>query len=266
MSALMGRKYRASSGRIVARVLTLVCGISFWLIGDLHANETMTVADPYIELRTGPGRGYPIFYIAERGERVTLIKRQTDWFKIATENGKTGWTSRAQMERTLTDAGVTKSFRDVLYEDYLRRRFEGGFSAGQMTGERITDRDVALTGRLGYRFSDNQTMELSITQVSDDFFSGQFIYLSLVSEPFPTWDISPTLSLGFGKAKIEPKATLINTPSIDTEMANAGIGARVYFARRFYIRLDYKAHRLFVDQSDRTDKYDELSLGVGFFF
>lgn len=228
--------------------------------------EQVEVVDPFIELHTGPGRGYPIFYIAERGERVAILRRRTDWFKVRTVQDKVGWVSREQMERTLTDAGVRKTFRDVLYEDYLQRRFEAGFSMGQMTGHGIADRDVALSGHIGYRFNRNQSIELSVGQVSDDFFSGSFTYLSLVSQPYPEWTVSPVFSVGFGRATIEPKATLISAPSIDTEMANAGVGARVYFARRFFVRLDLKEHRVFVDAADRTDHFKEISFGIGFFF
>lgn len=257
-------------GRTFQSVLLAVCLVSalgsFEAVSAETSSEQVQVADPFLDLRTGAGRGYPVFYIAERGEWVTILKRRTDWFKVRTAKGKTGWASRAQMERTLTQAGVAKTFRDVLYEDYLARRFEAGFSIGAMKGEGIADRDLVLTGSLGYRFNDNQSLELSVSQVSDDFFSGRLAYLSVVSQPFPAWTVSPTFSLGFGKVRIEPKATLINTPEIDTEMANAGIGARVYFTRRFFARIDYKVHRLFVDESDRTDEFRELSGGIGFFF
>jgi len=268
MSAVLRRERNKRSKEIVTGILILV-SVAFLWTQRLFADEVLEqvqIVDPFLDLHTGPGRGYPIFYIAERGENMTILKRQTDWFKVRTEKGKTGWASREQMERTLTEAGITKSFRDVLYEDYLRRKFEGGFSAGRVTGERISDQDIILSGNLGYRFNENQALGLHFSQISDKFFSGRFIYLSLTSEPFPSWYISPTLSLGFGKAEIEPKATLISTPAIDTEMANAGIGAKMYFERRFFLRFDYKIHRLFVDQSDRSDEYKELSLGIGFFF
>ena len=268
MPAVLRRSHNDRSSEITVGILILAAFIFFWteqLRAD-DASEQVQIADPYLDLHTGPGRGYPIFYIVERGEKVTILKRQTDWFKVRSEKGKTGWASREQMERTLTETGAAKSFRDVLYEDYLRRRFEGGFCAGQTTGERISDQDVILTGYLGYRFNENQTLTWYVSQISDKFFSGRFIYLGIMSEPFPDWYVSPTMSLGFGKAEIEPKATLINTPAIGTEMANVGVGAKMYFSRRFFVRLDYKIHRLFVDQSDRTDEYKELSLGVGFFF
>ena len=75
------------------------------------------MADPYIELHTGPGRGFPIFHVVDRNDWVEIIKRKTDWFKVRTSNDKTGWVERSQMERTLTEAGRFKSFRDVLIND-----------------------------------------------------------------------------------------------------------------------------------------------------
>ena len=39
----------------------------------------VTVAQAYIEIRTQAGKGYPIFYIAERGENLSVIKKKTDW-------------------------------------------------------------------------------------------------------------------------------------------------------------------------------------------
>jgi uncharacterized protein YraI len=37
--------------------------------------EQVVVQDPYLEFRTGPGRGYPIFYVVDRGEAVSLLRR-----------------------------------------------------------------------------------------------------------------------------------------------------------------------------------------------
>ena len=53
------------------------------------------VTDPYIELRTGPGRGYPVFFVAARGEWIDIELRHTDWFHVRTDGGKVGWVHRA---------------------------------------------------------------------------------------------------------------------------------------------------------------------------
>jgi len=89
--------------------------------------ERVLVADPYLELHTGPGRGYPIFDIAERGERVEILGRHTDWFKVRTARGKQGWVSRTQMEATLTERGATRMDDQTSEASMEQRKREGYF-------------------------------------------------------------------------------------------------------------------------------------------
>ena len=107
--------------------------------------QQVKVADPYLELHTGAGRGFPVFFVVERGESIEILKRKTDWFKVRTPAGKEGWVSRDQLENTLTDAGVEKTFRDILVEDYLARRLEVGFAGG------IFESDPLVLVRVGWR-------------------------------------------------------------------------------------------------------------------
>ncbi len=60
------------------------------------------VLDAYLDLHTGPGRGYPATYSVPRGERVQLLRQRTDWIKVRTDHGRTGWVHRSQLERTLS--------------------------------------------------------------------------------------------------------------------------------------------------------------------
>jgi hypothetical protein len=248
-------------GRNMARLLMLLTLVLLPARAAVAEAEyqKVQVADPYLELRTGPGRGYPIFHVVDRGEWVEIHKRRTDWFKIRAVNGKEGWASREQMERTLTEAGVVKTFRDVLYDDYRKRRFEFGFSAG------VLEKDELLTGFFGYRLIENLSLELSLARSTGDFSTTNLIYLSVVSYPFPDWQYSPYFSLGLGRFENEPKATLIGAESTSADMANAGLGLRVYITRRFFVRADYRKHVAFLTD-DRTDDFDEYSVGLGFFF
>ena len=65
----------------------------------------VVVADPYIEMRTGPGRGYPIFHVADRGAEIAVLKRRTDWFEVRTDRGVKGWVQQEQLARTMETTG-----------------------------------------------------------------------------------------------------------------------------------------------------------------
>src|SRR5215467_789777 len=224
-----------------------------------EARERVLVADPFLELHTGPGRGYPIFDIAERGERVEILKRHTDWFKVRTERGKEGWASRAQMEATLTEAGEKKTFRDVLFDDYLARRMEFGFSFGRLR------QDPLLSAYAGYRLHENFVAELTIAQSAGQFSTTSLAYVSIVSQPFPDSRWSPFFSLGAGRFRNEPKATLVSPNETRAGLANAGIGLRYYVTRQFFLRVEAKRHVALINYTS-ADHYNELSAGAAFFF
>jgi uncharacterized protein YgiM (DUF1202 family) len=222
-------------------------------------NERVLVADPFLELHTGPGRGYPIFDIAERGERVEILGRHTDWFKVRTARGKEGWVSRAQMEATLTEAGEKKTFRDVLFDDYLTRRMEFGFSFGRL------NHDPLLSAYTGYRVHENFIVELTIAQSAGDFSTTSLDYLTLVSQPFPDSRWSPFFSLGAGRFRNTPKSTLVSAIETHGGLANAAVGLRYYVTRQFFLRVEAKRHVALINYNS-TDHYNELSAGAAFFF
>lgn len=253
------RRWRPIADRVALRL---------WLIASVlmapsalaaESYARVTVVDPYLELHTGPGRAYPITNIAERSESVEILKRETDWFKVRTMRGKEGWVVRAQMERTLTEAGVKTSFRDVLLEDYLHRRLEFGFSFGRF------ESDPLLTAHVGYRLHDNLLVELALAQVPGDFSSTSIVYVSLVSQPFPDARWSPFFALGYGRFTNKPKATLVSAIETKADVANAALGMRYYLTRRFVARFDLREHVVLVD-FNRTDTFKEWSLGISAFF
>ncbi len=217
------------------------------------------VAEPYLELRTGPGRGFPVYHVVDRDEWVAVLKRRTDWFKVRASNGKTGWVSRAQMERTLLGAGVQTTFRDTVLEDYLARKIEVGFSAGAF------ESDPLMRVQVGYRIHDFFTVEAVYTQVSGDFSTSRVYYLALTSTPYPAERLAPYFSLGAGRFENEPRATLVGALNTEADLLNVGIGLRGYLSERFLLRGEYRQHTALIGDG-RTDHYRELSAGVSFFF
>jgi len=83
------------------------------------------VDGPYMEMHTGPGRGYPVFHVVDRDKEVSVIKRRTDWFLVQTERGKEGWVKRADMEWTLTLDGEVPVCRGWFWK-FLASTLGGG--------------------------------------------------------------------------------------------------------------------------------------------
>lgn len=221
--------------------------------------QRVQVQDPYMDLHTGPGRGFPAVQVVERDEWVEILMRKTDWFKVRTEQGKEGWVARSQMEKTLTEAGVRKNFRDVLMDDYLSRRLEVGFAAGRFDG------DPSLAVRSSYRFSSFIIGEFSLSQVSGDFSSSRIVDLSLQIAPYSDNRFSPYFSLGFGHFRNEPKAPLVNAVDTSATTTMVGIGLRVYLTRRFIVRADFKDYVVMID-ADRNEEFQQWVTGFSFFF
>ncbi len=139
--------------RLLPLLAVLLCLFCDDVFAAREAFEVV-VNDPYIELHTGPGRGYPIFHVTERGERIEVLKRRTDWFKVRTPEGKEGWVKRKQMELTLLPTGEGVEFDDPVMNDVLAHRFEFGVQGGDLDGANLISayRDMRLprTSRPSY--------------------------------------------------------------------------------------------------------------------
>ncbi len=221
--------------------------------------ERVQIADPYIELRTGPGRGYPIFHVASRHEWIEIELRHTDWYRVRTENGRVGWVQRAQLETTLTEAGGKKTFRDIALDDYLRRRLEFGGAWGQFKSEPM------LKLWTGYKLADAFAVEATIGQVQGLFSGTDFWHLNLLAEPFSDRRLAPFIGIGVGKFRNIPVASLVGATTTDAKLANAMIGVRFHLTERFVARVDYTLYTAFLSDR-RTSEYRAITAGLSFFF
>jgi uncharacterized protein YgiM (DUF1202 family) len=250
-------RWRRALARAAACALMLVGAGAAVPIAS--AQEKVQITDPFIDLRTGPGRGYPIFYIAGREEWIEILLRRTDWFKVRTADGKEGWVNRAQLETTLTEAGTAKAFRDTLVDDYLRRKLELGAAWGEF------DSEPMLKIWSAYRFSDALSVEAAIGQVQGTFSGTEFWAINLNVEPWSDRRLSPFLGIGLGRFKNIPNASLVSATVTNANLANAAIGLRYYIAERFVARLDYSIYTAYVSDADSAE-YKAVTLGIAFFF
>lgn len=221
--------------------------------------DRLQVTDPFIELRTGPGRGYPVQFVAERQEWISIELRSTDWYKVRTENGRIGWVHREQLATTLTAAGGVTTFRELLVDDYLHRRVELGAAWGQFKSEPM------LKIWSAYRVSETLSVEATIGQVQGVFSGTDFWHLNLQVEPWSDQRWSPFFTVGLGKFKNVPNPSLIGAETVNANLANAGIGLRYYLSDRFVLRADYTLYTAFVADT-RSLEYHALTAGISFFF
>ncbi len=256
-SGFVQTRWRLALARAAACTLLLLLGVG--AAPPTSAQEKVQITDPYVELRTGPGRGYPIFFVAAREEWIEILLRRTDWFKVRTANGEEGWVNRAQLETTLTEAGTTKAFRDVLLDDYLRRKLELGGAWGQFDGEPM------LKIWTAYRFADALSIEATIGQVQGTFSGTEYWNVNLNVEPWSDRRLSPFFGVGVGRFKNIPNASLVNAVVTDANLANAAIGLRYYIAERFVAKLDYSIYTAYASDSD-TAEYRAWTIGIAFFF
>lgn len=219
----------------------------------------VTISDAFINLYTGPGRSYPIFHVVERGEAITLLKSRTDWIKVRTYRGKTGWIRRSDMVFTLGPDGQIPDFPDPTQADYLVDRWELGFAMGDFGGA------DSLIATVGYRFTTHLTAELRAAHNTGQFSDSEIIAGAILHQPFPEWRVSPFFSLGAGKIRTFPSATLVQTEDREDNLLQASLGTYVHISGRFFFRAEFINHYILTSR-DTNDEVNEWKVGFNVFF
>ncbi len=244
------------------RLMLIGAAIFLHFVTPVQAREAhyvVEVSEPFLELHSGPGRGYPRFHIAERGEQIEILSRRTDWFRVRTAGGVEGWASRAQISRTVLPSGEPVSIAPPSRLDYLERRTEGGVMLGDFSGADV------LSAYFAWHATRNLSLELSASDLNGRFSSGWLAGVNLVHQPWPEWRVSPFLALGTGVIRIEPRATLVDVENRTDQIGHAGLGLRMHVSRNFMLRAEYRRYVVFTSRDENED-VNEWKAGFGFFF
>jgi hypothetical protein len=217
------------------------------------------VVDPYLELRTGPGRGYPIVQVVQRGGKVRILMRRTDWFHVRDSDGREGWVHRSQIAETLVPTGARIEINDPAREDFGAHRREVGVLLGDFGGANV------ITAYGAYAFNAHLSGAVAVSQVLGSFSDGQIVALGLTHVFRPDWRIQPFASMDTGLIRIKPKSTLVQAPDRTDQLAYVGVGVRAYLARRFILRGEYNKYVVFTDR-DNNEEANEWKIGFAFFF
>jgi len=217
------------------------------------------VTEPYLELHTGPGRGYPVFTVVPRAQSVDVLFRRTDWFKVRTERGVEGWASQKDMQRAVLANGTAFTFDLGDRSGFTSHRWEVGMFAGDYGGATL------ISAYTSFSFNSQLAAELSLGQFLGKASNGTLGDLGLMHVIMPEWRLSPFLTIGTGFVHISPKATLVQPAERTDQTAYVGGGLRFYLTRRFFVRAEYRAHEVFTKRN-ANEQVDEWKLGFAFFF
>jgi uncharacterized protein YgiM (DUF1202 family) len=217
------------------------------------------VSEPYLELSTGPGRGYPVFHVVGRDESVDVLFRRTDWFKVRTEHGVEGWARANDMRRTKLADGSPFVFNMGDREGFTTHNWELGIGGGDYGGADY------IGGYGAYSLTDNMKVELAAGQFLGNSSTGWKAEAGLTQVIWPEWRFSPFLELGTGIVHVSPRATIVLPSDRTDQTAYAGAGFRFYLTRRFFVRADYRWHTVFTSRDDNQE-LEEWKVLIACFF
>ncbi|MDE2221342.1 MAG: SH3 domain-containing protein [Gammaproteobacteria bacterium] len=242
--------------RLLALLLSLVP-----VLGLAAPRELLQlfVTEPFLELHTGPGRGYPVTQVVARGEAVDVLFRRTEWLKVRTERGVEGWAAERSLLSTVLADGSPFKFDRGDRQGFQSHRWEGGILTGDYAGATLVE------GYLARSLTDNLKLELHAGQFLGNLSNGYVADLGLNHVFMPEWRFSPFVTLGTGVERTEPKATLVTPLNQNYQTAYAGAGARYYLTRRFFLRAEYRHHTVFT-KSDANEVKQEWKIGFAFFY
>ena len=223
---------------------------------------SLTIADAFIEMHTGPGAGFPVFNVVDRGQKIIILKRKTSWYKIRAENGKTGWASRQQMQQTLLPTGQQLQFVEEDKDTFIQRKWELGAASGELEKAPI----LSIYG--AYALTQNISTEITLGHSVGNVSSSNLYKLNLLMQPFPEWNYSPYFTMGVGVIQVKPNATLIEPADKNNTLSQIGFGFKTYLSRRFILRVELNEYVIFSANNDKDQNEDisEWKIGFAIFF
>ena len=143
--AAQDRMTKRAMIQALAMIGTLLTGLANG--DDLAASDSgvlLEVVEPYVDVHTGPGRGYPVFQVVEQGEQVRVLKRRTNWYKVVGKDFGEGWVRGDQIAHTIEPSGLPADLPSIGHGDYLKSRWRAGLGS-----RRASPGGSACAGRPG---------------------------------------------------------------------------------------------------------------------
>jgi uncharacterized protein YraI len=228
--------------------------------GLVHAKEQLVevvVTEPYLEMHSGPGRGYPVVYVVGRDDTVTILFSRTDWYKVRAPRGQEGWVRRADLALTVLPSGEPAPIPP--YPEFATHRWEVGAGYG------VFNRQNLVTGYVDFGITESLDAEFVVQQALGTIDNRYMTTIGLRHTFIPEWKwFSPTAGIGTGYQYIDnkvPPQPLQNR----NQMAYVSLGVRGFITRRFMWRADWRKYDVFTNQN-QNEEPEEWKVALAVFF
>jgi uncharacterized protein YgiM (DUF1202 family) len=238
-------------------LLLLLQAFSIGLVEAKDALLELVVAEPYLEMHSGPGRGYPVFYVVGRDEVVEVLYSRTDWYKVRAPRGQEGWVRRSDLALTKLANGAPAPIPP--YPDFASHRWEIGAGYGVFNHQNL----VTTWGDFG--LTDSLDVELVLQQALGTIDNRYIASVGIRHTFIPEWRwFSPTAGIGTAFQYVDdkvPPAPLLT----HNQMAYVSLGVRGFITRRFMWRADWRKYVVFTNQN-QNEEPEEWKVGLAVFF
>ena len=238
-------------------------------VAPVHAAKPalqLQIEEAYLELHTGAGRSYPVFFVAQRGEQIEIIKRRNDWFKVrlqaSSHREKTGWVHRDAIANTLV-AGPGESKIRAKDEPALACLFEPRFYFGSYYGQ--LDGTDTLGLQLGYQGTDQIAVELQAGEFVGANTEGSYWSLSALMTPFDGWRLQPFVMLGAGEFTTNARRNNSTQNDGTDKLLLVSTGMQWLMSKRYRLRFEYRHLNILTSRSE-NEEYESWQLGFTGYF
>ncbi|QBF81349.1 hypothetical protein EXU30_00530 [Shewanella maritima] len=217
----------------------------------------VTIQVPFIELHSGPSKGYPVEHVIEQGDQVEVILKRTSWYKVKTRSGLEGWFHEDALQ-SLAHQGETVAIAPKMYP-FAERDSEFGIMYGDLEGANY------LGVYADYAFSDVFSAELTFAKAFGQNSDSTLYTGMLLAHPFPNWYVVPYLGVGGGYIQIEPHSIIADAHDRQHTLMTSALGVKYPFTRNFIIRAEYNLSLALTDR-DVNEEIETWKIGFSVYF
>ena len=242
---------------------TLLCLLAGFFCAELFAEEVDTnallIEVAFVELHSGPGVGYPVLHVVEKGEYLTVQVKRTSWLKVTDKRNNTGWLHEDELLGLTTQQGEKLTSAEISWRDFQDRNYEAGVMYGDFAGAHFYNAQFA------YLFTSVFSGEISVGKALGTISDSDLYEAMLISQPMPELFISPYIGIGAGIIKTKPHSVLADSEKRQDTLMSAAFGLKYHLARNFLLRAEYKYSLVLTDRDD-NEEIKVWKLGFSVFF